>query len=157
MTFLHCTHHNFHLSLIPSPIDWATQAESNIPHITKREPPKNKISSCRAKTTASVMHSLRPSWNMSAINELAHALGMGAGHLNLFMQSERAFWKKHPFVIVPSPVMPPHSSNNELHHLCHLPHLHKMTEWGRCPLKHQISLWLHSYAFPRDLRSLLTL
>ena len=37
-TFLDSSHHLFHLSLSPSSIDWATQAESNISCITKRKP-----------------------------------------------------------------------------------------------------------------------
>ena len=37
-TFLYSIYHHFHLSLSPGPINWAGQAESNIPCISKREP-----------------------------------------------------------------------------------------------------------------------
>ena len=78
MTFLDITHSHFHLGLSSGPINWATKVEPNIPCITKRKTlfewlsSKNKIASPGARTTASVIHSSRPSWNMSAINELVH-------------------------------------------------------------------------------------
>ena len=38
MTFLDSTHCHFHLSLSSNPINWATQAESNIHCVTKEKP-----------------------------------------------------------------------------------------------------------------------
>ena len=87
MTFLYSAHHCFYLSLSPGPINWAVQAESNISCITKGSPSlrnchlKNKITSPGARTTASVIHSSRPSLNMLGINTMVHAWEGGAGHL----------------------------------------------------------------------------
>ena len=48
--------------------------------------PKNKIASPGARTTASVICSSRPSWNMSAINKPLH-VWVGGGQLPPFPQS----------------------------------------------------------------------
>ena len=86
MTLLDRTHCCFHLSLSPSPIDWASKAESNIPCITRGMSNlqlKNKIASPGPKTTASVICFSRLSWNPSAINEPVMHGEVGAGHLQL--------------------------------------------------------------------------
>ena len=72
MTFLYSAHHHFHLSFSPGPINWTGQVESNIPlHHQRGSPslsdhhPKNKIAYLGARTTASVIHSSRPPWNIN--------------------------------------------------------------------------------------------
>ena len=77
-TFWYGIYSCLYLHYSPSPMNWACQAESDIPGISQGEPslsqclPKNKIASPGARTTVSVILSLRPSWNMSAIHKPLH-------------------------------------------------------------------------------------
>ena len=131
-------------------------------HSLSNHHPKYKIAYPGSRTITSVIHSLRPSQNMSAINKPLHAWEGGGwppppslkslwcgcnsasdlhllGGLVIAQAIEiiwmaigwivwiwRASWKGCPSVIAHPPTKPLHLSDHELHHLCHLPHLHEM-------------------------------
>ena len=78
-TFLHSAYcHSTWASLLVQLTGWAKQNPTSLllprgnPSLNNLHP-KNKIASLGARTTASVIHSSRPSWNKLAINEPVHA------------------------------------------------------------------------------------
>ena len=87
--FLYGIYGCLYLSCPMSPTDGACQAESYVPGISQGSPPlcdphpKNRIACPWARTTALLICSLRPSWNISAINEPLHAWEGRADHLLL--------------------------------------------------------------------------
>ena len=75
MAFLHSIYSCYYLHCSSNPINLTYQAELNVLYTCTGEPslcnhlPKNEIASPCARTTAMVIHSLRLSWNMSAISD----------------------------------------------------------------------------------------